>query len=110
MAKSQLVTVFREQLARIFSGVSMRNAMMKVNLHLAPTGVAMVGEHLDQALVILFGGIKVSVEKRSPVVVAPFVDSFRIFARPPFQAALLLGAWGALLAVFGNDGWFKMIG
>jgi hypothetical protein len=43
-------------------------------------------------------------------VVTPAVDGLGIFTRPPFDATLLLGAWGALLAVLGNDGWFEMIG
>ena len=109
MAKSQLVAVLREQLTRILGRIRMRYAVVQVDFDLSPPGMAVIGQHLEQALVILFGRIKVSVDKRASVVVAPLIDNFWIFARPPFQPSLLLGAWSAFLTVFRNDGGFEMI-
>ena len=83
---------------------------MEVNFDFSPTSVAMVGEHLDQALVVLFGGIEVSVNERAAVVIAKAVDDFRILASPRFKATLLFGARDALMAVFGIDGRLEMIG
>src|ERR1700687_837132 len=88
----------------------MGNSVVNMNFNFSPAGLAVVGEHLEQALVVLLGGVEVGVNERAAIVVAPVVDGFGILARPPFQAALLLGARGVLLAVFGNDGGFEMIG
>ena len=110
MAKGQLVAEFGEDAARIFGCVGMRNPVVQMDLDFSPASVAVIGEHIEQALVVLLGGIEVGVNKRATVVVAPAVDNFGIFAHPRFQAALLLGARGALLTVFGIDGRFEMIG
>src|SRR5579862_54082 len=88
----------------------MSDAVMEMDLDFSPAGMAMIGQHLEQAFVILLGGIKVSVDEWPPVRISPAVDDFWVFARPPFQATLLLWARGALLAVFGNDARLEMIG
>ena len=88
----------------------MRNTVVQMDLDFSPAGVAVIGEHLEQALVILLGRIEVSVVKRAAIVVAPEVDDFGIVANPGFQPALLLGTRGALLAVFRNNGRLEMIG
>src|SRR4029077_9835663 len=110
MTKGQPVAKFREQQASIFGGVGVPNTMVQMDLDFSPTGVAVIGEHLEQALVILFGRIEVSVVKRAAIVVAPAVHDFGIFANPELQPALLLGARSALLAVFRDNAWFEMIG
>src|SRR5712671_3448720 len=110
MAKGQLVAEFSEDATGIFGGIGLRNSVVQMDLDFSPASVAVIGEHLDQALVVLLGGIEVGVNKRAAVVVSPLVDNFGIFAHPRFQAALLLGARDALLAVFGIDGRFEMIG
>ena len=110
MAKGQPVAEFREQLASVFGGIGMRSSVVQLDLNFSPAGMAVLGEHLEQALVVLLGGIEVGVDKWAAIVVSPAVDDFGIFARPPFQAALLLGTRDALLAVFGIDGGFEMIG
>ena len=110
MARGQPVAEFSEQLARVFGGVGMRNSVVQMDLDFSPASVAVIGEHLEQPLVVLLSGIEVGVNKRAAVVVAPVVGNFGIFAHPRFQAALLLGARDALLAVFGIDRRFEMIG
>src|ERR1019366_7766948 len=110
MAEGKPVAEFSEQLASVFGGVGMRNAVMQMDLDFSPAGMAVLGEHLEQALVVLLGGIEVGVDEWAAIVVSPAVDYFGIFSRPPFQAALLLGTRDTLLAVFGIDGRFEMIG
>ncbi len=94
MAKGQPVAVFGEQLASIFGGIGMLHSVMQVNLDFSPTSMAVLGEHLQQTLIILLSGIEVGVSQRTSVVVAPAVDGLGIFAHPPFQAAFLLGTRG----------------
>src|ERR1019366_6886362 len=101
MAEGQPVAEFREQLASIFGGVGMRDAVVHMGLDSSPAGIAVSGEHFEQDFVVLLGGVEVGMDKRAAIVVAPEVDDFGIFARPRFQAALLLGTRGALPAVLG---------
>jgi hypothetical protein len=68
-----------------------------------------LGQHLEQALVVLLGGVEISVDERTTVVVSPAVDGLGIFACPPFEAALLLVAQSTLLTVFGNYSWLEVI-
>src|SRR6266849_10484136 len=104
MAKGQAVAEFSEDAAGIFGGIGLRNSVVQMDLDFSPASVAVIGEHLEQSLVVLLGGIEIGVDKRAAVVVSPAVDYFGIFAHPRFQAAFLLGARYALLAVFGIDG------
>src|SRR5208282_31260 len=110
MAEGQPVAVFGERLASVVGGVGMVHAVMQVNLDFSPASMAVLGQHLQQALVVLLGGIEVGVDQRTAIMVAPAVDDFGIFARPPFQATLLLVARDALIAVFRDNGGFEMIG
>src|SRR5208282_3487747 len=110
MAKGQPVAKLGEDPASVFSGVGMRISVMQVDLDFSPTGVAVRSEHLEQSLVVLLGGVEVGVDERTAIVVAPAVDRFGVFARPPFQTALLFGARCALLAVLWNDGRFEVVG
>src|ERR1039458_8132935 len=110
MAEGQPVAEFREQLASIFGGVGMRNAVVQMDFDFSPAGMAVSGEHFEQDFVVLLGGIEVGMDKRAAIVVAPEVDDFGIFARPQFQATLPPRPRGALPAVLGNDGGVGMIG
>src|ERR1700675_1362085 len=110
MAKRQPVAEFSEDAAGVCRSVGMWNSVMQMDLDFSPASVAVIGEHLKQPLVVLLSGIEVGVNERAAVVVAPVVGNFGIFAHPRFQAALLFGARDALLAVFGIDRRFEMIG
>src|SRR5208283_82106 len=66
--------------------------------------------HLDQAFVVLLGGIEVGVDQRAAIVVSPASDDFGIFACPRIQATLLLDARDSLASVDGIVGRFEMIG
>src|ERR1700675_1337842 len=110
MAKGQLVAELGEDAAGVFGGIGLRNSVVQMDLDFSPASMAVIGEHLEQSLVVLLGGIEGGGDKRAAVVVSRAVDYFGIFACPRFQAALLLGARYALLAVFGIDGRFEMIG
>src|SRR6266436_5613340 len=98
MAKGQLVAEVGEDAAGVFGCVGMRNSVVQMDLDFSPASVAVIGEHLEQTLVVLLGWIEVGVNKRASVVVTPAVGNFGIFAHPRFQAALLLGARNTLLA------------
>src|ERR1017187_4248619 len=79
-----------------------------MDLNFSPAGMAVLGENVEQALVVLLGGIEVGVDEWAAIVVSPAVDYFGIFSRPPFQAVLLLGTRYRLLSIFGIDGRFEM--
>jgi hypothetical protein len=83
---------------------------VEMNLDFSPAGMAVIGEHIEQALVVLLGGVEVRVDKRTAIGISPAVDHFGIFARPPLHPAFLLRTRGALLAVSENNTRFKMIG
>jgi hypothetical protein len=118
MAKGEVVAEFREGAACVFGkgaacvfgGVGLRRSVVQVNLDFSPASMAVLGEHLEQALVVLLGGIEVGVDERAAIEITPAVDDFGIFADPRFEAALLLGTRGALRAATGSDGGFEMIG
>jgi hypothetical protein len=65
--------------------------------------MAVVRENLKQALVILFGRVKVGMHKGTPIRVSPTVHDSRIFVSPPLQSPFLFDARNALLTVFGID-------
>src|SRR5260370_35152491 len=99
MAQRQPVAKFSEDAAGVFRSVGMWNSVMQMDLDFSPASVAVIGEHLEQPLVVLLSGIEVGVNKRAAAGVAPVVGNFGIFAHPRFQAALLLGASDTLLPV-----------
>ena len=109
MAIGEPVAVFDKNAARIFGGVGMREAVVEMDFDLSPTGVAMIRQYFDKTLVVLFGGIKVSVDEWTAIVITVVVDGFGILARPPFEAAFLLGAWNAVLTVLRVDRGLEMI-
>ena len=110
MAKGKLVAEFGQLAAGVLSRVGLVHAVVKMNFGFAPSRAAVLGEHLDQFLVILLGGIKVSVDERAAVVIAKALDDFRILAEPDFLATQLFGARNALVAAGRIEGGFKMIG
>src|ERR1700733_6475001 len=80
-----------------------------MNLDLAPTGVAMMRNHLQQAAVVLLRGIKIRMDKRTAVIVTPPVHHFRILAAPPLDAPFLLRARNTLVTAFQINRRLKMI-
>src|ERR1700686_3549575 len=88
----------------------MRKSVVQVNLDFSPPSAAVFCEHSDQTLVVLLSGIEVCMNHGSAVVIAEVINNFGIFACPPFEAAVLLGAGDALLAVRGIDGRLEMVG
>ena len=110
MANRKVVPEFGEHAAGVFGGIGMRDAVVQVDLDFSPTGVAVVGKQVEQTLVVLLGGIKISVDERAAIVVTPGIDDLGILARPPFHAALLLGTRDAFLAICGIDGRLEVIG
>ncbi len=70
----------------------------------------MFGKPGNQSAVILFGRIKICVDKRPPIVVAPLVDDLRIFAAPALDPALLFAVRGPSVSVTRHNSGFKMIG
>src|SRR5580700_4120861 len=63
MTKCQLIAKLRQHTPRVLRCIRMRNSMMQMDLGFAPTRMAMLGQNLEQALVILFRGIKIGVNK-----------------------------------------------
>src|SRR5208282_3731809 len=110
MLQGQPIAEFSEQPASVLGSVGIGNSVVQMDLDFSPAGMAMLGEHLDQPLVVLLGRVEVGVDKRTAIVVSPAVDDFGIFARPPLQPAFLLRTRGARLAATGNNGRFEMVG
>src|SRR5882757_9072203 len=91
MTKCQAVTKLGQQSTRVFRGVRVVPTMVEMSLHLTPTGMAMIRQHLDQALIVLLCRIEIRMHKRAAVGVTPGIHDLRIFASPPVQSAFLLG-------------------
>src|ERR1700677_1956425 len=110
MAKCQPIAEFGEHTACVLSAIRMRRSVMEMDLNFSPTGVAMLGQPLEQALIVLLGRIKIGMQQWAAVVVSPTVENFRVFGRPIFQATLLLRVRDALTAIRRIDGGFEVIG
>src|SRR5271168_3304293 len=100
MTKRQPIAEIGQYASCIPGRIRVGDSMMQMYLSLAPTRVAMLRDHFEQALVILLCRIKVGMQERATVMVAPAVYGFWIFAAPPLHAPFLLRARNALLAVF----------
>ncbi len=92
VAKCELVAKFRQNVPCVLGGIWLRHAVMQMNLDLAPTSMTVIGEHLEQAFIVLLSGIEVGMDERPAIVVSPAIYRLWIFAAPTFQAAFLLGA------------------
>jgi hypothetical protein len=84
--------------------------MVQVDFDLTPPRTAMFGEPSDKPAIILFGRIKISVDERPTVVVAPFLHYVRILITPTLQPLFLLVVSRARMPVLRNNSRFKMIG
>jgi hypothetical protein len=69
MLVSEDVTVFYQCPPEILSSVLLSHPVMQMNLDLAKSSVLHLSHSFQQATIVLFDGIKVSVSKRSSVVV-----------------------------------------
>src|SRR5580765_2785762 len=84
--------------------------MVQMNFNLSPACMTMVGQHLHETLVVLLSWIEIGVNKRPPIVVPPAIHDLGILTAPPLQAAFLLGPGNTLLAAFGINCRFEMVG
>src|SRR5271166_6360158 len=83
---------------------------MEVGFHFAPSGFAVAGQALQQALVVLLGRIKVGVNKRPIFMVTPGIKNHWVFTAPALKAALLLIIGRPAKAVVWVDGGLKVVG
>jgi hypothetical protein len=90
MANGQPVAEFRQYSTRVLCGVGKRKSVVQVDLNFSPTGMAVIGEPIEQTLVVLLGGIEICMNEWAAVMVSQAVYNFWVFSRPPFQASLLL--------------------
>ena len=71
MAQGQPVAEFSDQLASVLGGVGIGDSVVEMNLDFSPAGMAVIGEHIEQALVVLLGGVEVRVDKRTAIGISP---------------------------------------
>jgi hypothetical protein len=70
----------------------------------------MVGEATDKSPIILLGRIKVGMNERPTVAVAPGIDDFGILPAPSFQPLPLFLARRSCLSISGHNSGLEMIG
>jgi hypothetical protein len=95
--------------ARIVGGVGRIHPVMQLDFDFSPAAMTVFGKALNQPSIVLLGGIKISMNKRPPLMVAPQIDRARILRAPLFYPALLLKVGCACSPVFGHDGGLEMI-
>jgi hypothetical protein len=81
-----------------------------MNFNLTPAAGAMLGEAINEAFVVLFSGVEISVGKRPAFAIAPFRDDPGIIFTPVFYPALLLCVRGASGPIARNNGRLEVIG
>jgi hypothetical protein len=82
MLPSQCVSEFHKLAARILRSVGNDNSVVKMNLDLTPTGLAMFCELLDQTAIVLLGRIKIRVNERMAIAIAPSPGQAWVLAAP----------------------------
>lgn len=109
MLRGQRIAELRKLAAGIFGSVGREDSVMKLNLYLTPTRLAVLRQLLYQAMVVLFGGIKISVNEGMTITIAPRVGQPRIFPAPQIEAAFLLYMVGAQHPIFRHNRGFEVI-
>src|SRR5882762_9509620 len=84
--------------------------MMQVDLDLAPPCVTVLGQAVDEALVVLLGRIKVRVAERVSIGVAKGIDRLWIGAAPALETPLLLVRAREGRRLCGNDRGLEVVG
>src|ERR1043165_1076457 len=84
------VSELKKRAARVLFRVRMLDAVMQVNLHLAPPVMAMPGQTFHQRFFILLSRREIGVTKRKAFHIAPRPENFRIQATPLFKPPFLL--------------------
>src|SRR2546425_11212931 len=79
----EAVSEFEENSARVLGGVGGLDAMVQVDLDLTPARVAVLGQAVDQGLVVLLGRIEVRVTHGPTIGVTPTADGPPIVPAPP---------------------------
>ena len=104
------VSELEEHSPRILTGVRGLDPMVELNLYLTPPGLAMLGQAVDEGLVILLGWVKVGVTEGAPISIAPSLCQLGILPTPPFEAPLLLVQTGVGPGLPRHDGGLEVVG
>jgi hypothetical protein len=83
--------------------------MMQMDLNFSPTLPAVLRKPLYQATVVLFCGIKISVNQRTALAVAPRLGQPRILAAPAVKASFLFLVWGPQRTILRHNRRLEMI-
>src|ERR1019366_157293 len=92
VAKRQRIAECDQSTAEVFGRVGFRYSVVKMDFDLAPSGMAVLCQHLDEARIVMLCRIEVGVYEWFAIVIAPSVNYLRIFAAPPFQATDLFAS------------------
>src|SRR3989442_2119119 len=103
------VSEFYENSARVLGSVGGLNAMVQVDLDLTPARAAVLGQAVDQGLVVLLGWIEVGVTHGATISVTPTADGLRILRAPLLKTTLLL-IHARVCFGLRRDRWFEVIG
>jgi len=106
----EMVPKFCKDASGVLSGIRLHHAVMQVNFDLSPTGMTVVGEHLQQSFVVLFSRIKICVTEGMALMIAIGVDELRKDPAPILEATLLFVVRSPSSSVFGYDTRLEMIG
>jgi hypothetical protein len=86
----QSIPELEEHALGIFSGIRSLNAVVEMDLDLAPPSLAMLGQTLNQALVVVLGRVKISVAEWPTVGITPRVCHLWVLPAPFLNPALSL--------------------
>src|SRR5579864_3360182 len=103
MIRGQRIPKLQQLAASILRGVWCRNPVMQMNLNLSPASIAMLCQSPYQAMIVLFGGIKIGVNEWIAVTITPCIGEPRTFPAPEIKAAFLLSIRSAQHPIFRHD-------
>src|SRR5580700_24817 len=104
------ITKLQELATRILLRVGGLRAMVQMSFNFTPACETVTGQTLQQTLVILLGRIKVSVDERAFLTVAPAIKCDRVLPAPAFKPTFLLVVRCPGRTINRNNTRLKMVG
>jgi hypothetical protein len=109
MLRSQRIAKLYELIPSVLRRIRRDYSVVQMDLDLSPTCMAVFAKLLHQTTVILFRGIKVSVNEGTAIAIAPRVGQPRILAAPEVNAPLLFVSGCAQHPIFRHNRGLEVI-
>src|SRR5208282_1589214 len=109
MLRCQNIPKLEKLTARILFSIGALCSMMQMGFDFTPTGLAVVGQAIQQTLVVLLSRVKVSVNEWPVFTVTQRIECQRVFSAPPLNSMFLLIVGGPGRTVVRYDCRLKVV-